>query len=114
MMEFVKNLNNLVSRCHGCLFPIDIPVGNRSRIVTAMGNRWPIIAHKNVSLGNPSLKSGHNCYLAEDVNEFANYSKIVFENESIRKKITSNAYKSYKLYFSPNNSLNKFLNFINE
>ena len=37
LMGYVYNLNTLASSCHACLFPIDVPVGNRSRIVTAMG-----------------------------------------------------------------------------
>ena len=114
LMGFVKNINDLVLKCHGCLFPIDVPVGNRSRIVTAMGSRWPIIAHINVSLGNPSLKSGYNCFLAKNIDEFLNYSRTVFEKDGISKKITANAYKSYKINFSPDNSLKKFSEFINE
>ena len=114
LMGFYKNLNNLASSCHGCLFPIDVPVGNRSRIVTAMGSGWPIIAHKNVSLGNPSLVSGKNCFLAKHASDFSLYSKMLFENKKLRNKITLNALKTYNLLFSPKNALTEFGNFINE
>ena len=30
LMGYVYNLNTLASSCHACLFPIDVPVGNRS------------------------------------------------------------------------------------
>ena len=114
LMGFYKNLNNLASDCHACLFPIDVPVGNRSRIVTAMASGWPIIAHKNVSIGNPSLISGKNCLLANNPTDFSKYSRMLFEDKILRKKITFNALKTYELNFSPKKSLVKFGNFINE
>ena len=87
LMGFYKNLNNLASDCHACLFPIDVPVGNRSRIVTAMASGWPIIAHKNVSIGNPSLISGKNCLLANNPTDFSKYSRMLFEDKILRKKL---------------------------
>lgn len=114
LMGFYKDLNNLASSCHGCLFPIDVPVGNRSRVVTAMASGWPIIAHKNVSIGNPSLVSKKNCLLAKNATDFSYYSKMLYENKNLRKKITLNALKTYNLYFNPKKALIKFGNFIDE
>ena len=114
LMGYVYNLNTLASSCHACLFPIDVPVGNRSRIVTAMGSGWPIIAHENVAIGNPSLISGFNCYLAKNNHEFGLYSKLLYDKKYLCKKISLNAFNTYKSTFNLKKSLIKFGKFINE
>ena len=57
---------------------------------------------------------GSEVILDTNIDEFLNYSRMVFEKDRISKKITTNAYNSYKINFSPNNSLKKFSEFINE
>lgn len=113
-LGFKKKIQNIALRCHACLFPIDVPVGNRSRIVTALASFWPVIAHKNVSLGNPALKSGFNCLLANNIKEFKNLSAKIFENNDLRKKIVKNAFKTYNKTFEPSFALKLFKKFINE
>jgi len=113
-MGYVKNLNSLVSSCHGCLFPIDVPVGNRSRIVTALGSGWPIIAHKHTAIGNPALKNGYNCYLAKNENQFGLFSKMLYKKRKLNDTISKNAIKTYNSTFNPSQSLSKFEKFLNE
>lgn len=113
LMGYVEDINALASKCHGCIFPIDVPVGNRSRIVTAMGSRWPIIAHKNVSIGNPALISGSNCFLAKTPKDFGKFSRLIFNNKKLRNKLTLNAYNTYKSTFEPAKALSEFGKFIN-
>ena len=113
-LGYVKNLNRLVSTCHACLFPIDVPVGNRSRIVTGLGSGWPIIAHKNVSIGNPHLKNGYNCLLAENSDDFVKISKQIYKNHNLSKNISFNAIKTYNRTHEPKHSLQKFEKFLND
>ena len=68
-------------------------------------NLWMQLSNKNII---------NNSFLAKNIDEFLNYSRTVFEKDGISKKITANAYKSYKINFSPDNSLKKFSEFINE
>ena len=113
-LGFQKNIQEIALRCHACLFPIDVPVGNRSRIVTSLASYWPVIAHKNVSLGNPALKSGLNCFLANNIKEFKNFSLKIFENNDLSKKIAMNGFKTYNKTFEPSFALKLFKKFINE
>jgi hypothetical protein len=113
-LGFQKNIQEIALRCHACLFPIDVPVGNRSRIVTSLASYWPVIAHKNVSLGNPALKSGLNCFLANNIKEFKNFSLKIFENDDLSKKIAMNGFKTYNKTFEPSFALKLFKKFINE
>lgn len=112
-LGFKKNINKIALKCHACLFPIDVPLGNRSRIVTALANRWPIIAHKNVGLGNPDLKSDYNCLLAKNDNQFIVFSKKIFRYTNLSKKITKNGFKTYNKKFKPVSALRSFKKFIN-
>jgi hypothetical protein len=91
-----------------------VPVGNRSRIVTAMASGWPIIAHKNVNKGNPSLKSGYNCLLCENLEDFQKNCDLIYNKKRISSKLTLNAKKTYKQSFDKPSALNKFLRFIDE
>jgi len=113
-LGFKKNINKIALKCHACLFPIDVPLGNRSRIVTALANRWPIIAHNNVSLGNPALQSGFNCLLAENIEKFIFFSKKIFKNDDLSKKIVKNGYETYNKNFKLTSALKAFKKFINE
>jgi hypothetical protein len=113
-LGYLKNINTIASKVHACLFPIDVPVGNRSRIVTAMASGWPIIAHKNVNKGNPSLKNGYNCLLCENLEDFKKNCDLIYNKKKISSKLTLNAKKTYKQSFDKSSALNKFLKFIDE
>ena len=112
-LGFKKNINKIAIKCHACLFPIDVPLGNRSRIVTALANRWPVIAHKNVSLGNPALRSNFNCLLAENNRKFVSFSKKIFKENRLGQRIVENGFKTYSKYFKPQSALKVFKKFIN-
>lgn len=70
-LGFVENIDDVLSKIHGIIAPIDVPVGNRSRILTALAKQVPVIAHANVALGNPGLVDGETCLLAKDGRGFA-------------------------------------------
>jgi len=98
---FVEDLERLGRECHAVLVPIDIPVGNRSRIVTAMAYGWTIIAHVNASLGNPDLVSGRNCLLADDAGQFARHMQYVVAQPDVSKSLGDAARDSYQGSFAP-------------
>jgi glycosyltransferase involved in cell wall biosynthesis len=100
-MGFVEDLNALMAKCHAVIVPIEVPVGNRSRIVTSMALETLVISHKNVSLGNPGLKNEHTCYLADTVDEFIQYMKLAYERADLAKEIIRNARRSYERTFKP-------------
>ena len=100
-MGFVEDINSLMSQCHAVLAPIDVPVGNRSRIITAMAQGVPVIAHKNTSLGNPSLVNGVTCFLCKTSQEFVNAMKLAYERDNKIDQMIKNAKRCYENEFLP-------------
>jgi glycosyltransferase involved in cell wall biosynthesis len=106
---FVDDLEDLGRRCHAVLVPIDVPVGNRSRIVTAMAYGWPIVAHTNTARGNPELVSGSNCLLANCVEEFVDHMRLSVENPGAGAALGRAAKGSYSGTFAPEVATAKML-----
>ena len=100
-LGFVASIQDLLSGCDAVLVPISVPVGNRSRILTAMANGALVIAHKNASLGNSALVDGETCYLARSADEFVAKMKLAVEDKSAAKNITQRARECYQSQFSP-------------
>lgn len=100
-LGFVDDLDEVMAASHALLAPIDVPVGNRSRILSAMANRLMVIAHRNTALGNPDLVDGKTCYLAASSEEFVDRMKRVVERPQEAAEITERAFDAYARNFSP-------------
>ncbi len=100
-LGFVENLNSVLAICHAVLVPIDVPVGNRSRILTAMAMRSLVIAHANTALGNPDLVDGETCYLAADANGFVHAMVDAVDDPARREAVVDRALRCYRERFHP-------------
>ncbi|MCZ8121910.1 MAG: glycosyltransferase [Magnetospirillum sp.] len=100
-LGFVDDLARMLAGCHGMLAPIDVPVGNRSRIVTAMAIGSPIVAHANAALGNPDLVDGKTCLLARDAAGFAARMRRLVEAPDEARRLAQAARRVYDAAFSP-------------
>lgn len=100
-LGFVDDLYAEMDRCHAAIVPIDVPVGNRSRIVTAMGYGLLVIAHPNTALGNPDLVSEETCLLADDPAAFAAQMARAYEDAGLAERIEVAARKRYEAGFEP-------------
>ena len=98
---FESNLDRLLASCHAMLAPIDVPVGNRSRIVTAMAKGCLVIAHKNAALGNPDLVDGMTCYLAGTAEEFVDCMDAAVKDRRRGEEIVGRAHEVYDRNFRP-------------
>jgi len=99
---FVADLPALLSGAHAAVIPIDVPVGNRSRIITAMAHGAIVIAHRNTSLGNPHLESETNCLLADSPKEFARHMRFAVDGpRDVLAAIRRSAREAYCEHFSP-------------
>lgn len=101
-LGFVDDLDALLAACHAVLVPIDVPVGNRSRILTAMAKRALVIAHTNAALGNPDLEDGATCYLASSAVDFVERMRLAVEKRGAADAIIERAYCRYQKHFSVN------------
>jgi glycosyltransferase involved in cell wall biosynthesis len=100
-LGFVDDLGTEVGRCDAVLAPISVPVGNRSRIVTAMSMGALVIAHANTALGNPELVSGDNCLLASSAEEFSEHMRLAHADRDIAKTLGRAARQTYLRSFEP-------------
>lgn len=108
-LGFVDDLAAEVSRCHAVLAPIAVPVGNRSRILTAMAMGAVVIAHSNTALGNPELVSGRNCLLARSPEDFAGHMVTAFESPESVGAISEEAAATYHASFEPARAAHAFV-----
>lgn len=98
---FVEDLGRVFGSCHALLAPIDVPVGNRSRIVTAMARGVLVVTHRNAALGNPDLVDGLTCYLADDADGFVEKMRRAVERREETEWVVANARECYKRRFAP-------------
>jgi hypothetical protein len=108
-LGFVQDLDGLLASCHAVICPMDVPVGNRSRIVTAMAKRALVIAHPNTALGNPDLVHKVTCYLPSTIDDFVQYMKIAFERPMEVESIIDNARRCYDRHFIPDVAVDRLL-----
>lgn len=101
MLGFVDDLAGLMATCTGFIAPIDVPVGNRSRILTAMAAGLPIVAHPNTSLGNPLLVDGGTCHLAADPIAFADRMVALARDPEAAQAMAARARAAYAEHHAP-------------
>lgn len=111
-LGFVEELGSLMKSCHAILAPIDIPVGNRSRILTAMANRTLVIAHRNTAKTNPDLSDGQNCLLADDAKKFCEKMRYAYQRSYDIDRIIDRAHDMYMSQFHPDSAKRLFINHI--
>lgn len=98
---FIPDLDVEMARSHAVIAPIDVPVGNRSRILTAMAKGSLVIAHRNVALGNPHLIDGETALLAGDAEGFAERMVWAVERPEMRNRIARHAMQVYQDHYAP-------------
>lgn len=101
ILGFVDDLGQLLSRVHAALAPIDVPVGNRSRIVTAMAAGCLVVTHTNAALGNPDLLDHVTCHVADTGEAFADRMRRAVEDRASAEVMISAARASYEQWFEP-------------
>jgi glycosyltransferase involved in cell wall biosynthesis len=100
-LGFVEDIVTVMRGCHAVLVPIEVPVGNRSRILTAMAAEVPVVAHENAALGNPDLVDGATCYLARDGRRFVEGMRRAVEKPEEAARIVRQARSCYEAHYAP-------------
>jgi hypothetical protein len=98
---FVDDLPALMARGHAFAAPMDVPVGNRSRIVTAMAQRLLVIAHPSTALGNPDLVDLQTCHLAATPEAFVERFERAIAQPAETAAIVDRAFAVYSSKFAP-------------
>ncbi|WP_096701963.1 glycosyltransferase [Magnetospirillum sp. 15-1] len=100
-LGFVEDLDRVMGGCHAVLAPIDVPVGNRSRILTALAKGMLVVAHTNTALGNPDLVDGQSCWLASTPEEFVDRLRRAVEQTDKSAAVALGGQRVYKQLFAP-------------
>tara|TARA_X000000950_G_scaffold288388_1_gene404914 strand:- start:58486 stop:59661 length:1176 start_codon:yes stop_codon:yes gene_type:complete len=111
---FVKNLNKVSSNSSAVIFPGNIPVGNRCRLVSCMASKMPIVAHESVKEGNPFLIDGYSAYLSRNSSDFVNKMILAVTDNEIKDNIVNNAYRLYRENYFPVIASKKLDRFVHE
>ena len=111
---FVDKLDSLFSNSIAIIFPGNIPVGNRCRLISCMAIGLPIIADESCKAGNPYLEDSQTALLAKSPEEFVKKMLLCVDNNMLRNELILNAKKLYNKYYSPKNAGKIFEKFINE
>ena len=112
-LGFVDDLDAVMGESHALLAPIDVPVGNRSRILTALAKRMLVIAHNSTALGNPDLVDGVNCYLASTTQEFIDRLKRAVNDPVLSEEIATRGMDLYRMRFAPEKAVSSLLDVLN-
>ena len=97
----MPDLGVILSGCHALIAPIEVPVGNRSRILTALANGLPVIAHANTALGNPDLISSVNCCLGKNSDEMLEHFYSILGDHCYADRIAQGGQQLYLDKFHP-------------
>ena len=98
---FVDDLAGLLGSVHAAIAPISVPVGNRSRILTALATGTVVVAHENAALGNPDLVDGVTCYLAGDPASFAERMARTVDEPGEARGVAARGQELYRSRFRP-------------
>lgn len=98
---FVDDLTGLLRQAHAAIAPISVPVGNRSRILTALAAEAVVVAHENAALGNPDLVDGITCYLSGNAAEFAERMARCVDDPAAARHVAARGRELYLTRFSP-------------
>lgn len=108
-MGFVDDIVSFMRGCHAVVVPIAVPVGNRTRILTALAHGALVIAHRNTALGNSDLRSGDTCLLASTPDEFAAHLRFAVESPAEARAIAARGQAMYQQKFAPAPAVSFFL-----
>jgi glycosyltransferase involved in cell wall biosynthesis len=110
VLGFAPALEPILSECHALIVPIEVPVGNRSRILTALAQKLLVIAHSNTALGNPDLKDGENCYLADTAAKLVDRVRRAVADPQTSERIGRRGFELYAEKFSPAHAVTFLVN----
>jgi hypothetical protein len=109
VLGFVPDLEPVLAASHALIVPVEVPVGNRSRILTALSQKLLVIAHTNTALGNPDLRDGENCYLATTPEEFVHRIGKAIAEPATTNRITACGFDLYQQKFAPRSAVSFLL-----
>lgn len=111
---FIKKLEKVAENCIAVIFPGDVPIGNRCRLISCLSAKILVITHKSSTLGNPALIDQETALIADNPDEFVEKMIFAFKNNFICEKIKCNGRDIYEKLYLPSSAGKLFRDLINE
>jgi glycosyltransferase involved in cell wall biosynthesis len=109
---FVKNLEEVFSKCSVFVAPLRLGSGIQNKVLEALNYEIPIVTTAIVNNGIEA-KPGGEILVANKPKDFAKKIVILLKNDKLRKQLSNNGKKFLRKHYSPSN-INKQLDRIIE
>lgn len=85
---FVDNVQDFIADSCLSVAPVHVAAGIQNKVLMAMGCGIPVVMTSLISKAIPELKTGDNCYICDDNNDFANQCIQILQNPELRLSIS--------------------------
>lgn len=107
---FVEDIYSSVSECCLNVAPVRVAAGIQNKVLLAMGCGVPVVMTSLISTAIPELEDGKNCYIKDDIHEFAETCVSLMQDNNLRAAISKSGYEMVKKYYSWNEKLKGYEN----
>lgn len=102
---YVDDIQSTVSECCLAVAPVRVAAGIQNKVLVAMGCGVPVVMSSLISGAIPELMDGENCFIKDDVNEFAKTCVNIMQSSTVRSEISKKGYELVKTCYSWNEKL---------
>lgn len=97
---YVESMKPYLDIADIAIYPIFSATGIQNKVLEAMASKIPCIISKEVSSGIPGLINNENIFIANNLNEYLDYFKVILNSKEDIKTIVSNGYNLIKEKYS--------------
>lgn len=108
---FVDDLDGFISDSCLAVAPIRIAAGIQNKVLVAMSNSIPTVLTPLIATPIKQLKSGENCFIADDPSEFADRCLQLLDDATLRNSMGRNGYQMVKEHYSWDSLLSGYESF---
>lgn len=112
-LGFQFDLTKVINPYDIQIIPYEFNTGLRSKIPLLFRSAQVVVTTSAAVMGMPELQHGHNCFILERLEGFVDALQVLFHDEDLRKKIGTNALKTFEEHYCLNSVLPKYSEVIN-
>ena len=97
----IENIQDLYYLNDVFLAPMNYHVGIRTRIISALSNSIPVIAHKSSGYGLIEVVNERDLFFCDGHNDFVQKLYLMYKNPNVLKKLSKNGQKLWENSYNP-------------
>ena len=97
---FVESVENYILDSNLIIAPVNIAAGIQNKVLIGMACKIPVVLSSLIAKSIPELKSGENCYIADDPFEFAKVCMNLISDKELRDRIAKKGFEMVKEHYS--------------